>query len=157
MLSAYMHINFPWLQGCPFAFCKQFITRRQTALPICLLLPSKINGGASQLQLLLLHRAVLSAQVLLEEEDMVIFASLCLPFLTFCSLPFPVQSLAMGGHSAPTHHTASTKSKAHWSFPGATRETCRNKERIPSYSIHWNLPFLLTFPFPSLMNIFLPY
>lgn len=43
----------------PFTFCKQFINRKQTAPSICLLLPFKITGGASQLLLLLqscLHR-----------------------------------------------------------------------------------------------------
>lgn len=60
-------------------------------------------------------------------------------------LPFalPCQWPAVGVHSALTHRAASAESKAHWSFPGTTRDTYGNKERIPSYSIHWNLPFLL--------------
>lgn len=151
-----MHINLPWLQGVSPCFL-QAVHNQEANGPPNLPLTSLQDQWMSFKLLLLLHRAVLSAQVLLEEGDMVIFASSCLPFLTFCSLPFSVHSLAVGGRSALTHGAASANSKAHWSFPGATRETYGNKDRIPSYSIRWNLPFLLTFPFPSLMNIFLPY
>lgn len=88
------------LRECPFTFCKQFINRKKMVPSICLLLSFKINGACSQ-PLLLLHRAVLSAQVLLEEVDMVIFGSLCLPFLPFC--PFPSLSVTCRGCALCAH------------------------------------------------------
>lgn len=123
-------------QPPPFASC--FPSRLMEEFP---------NNGSCCILQSCLHRCSW-------EGDTVTLASLCLPFLTFRSRPFSV-SHWLWVHTLPW---PSTQQRLREKHIGASQEQSgKHMDTIPSYSIHWNLPFPLTFPFLCLLNVFLPY